>query len=156
MRALAFLTLAGFVALAGQTPPAAAADDKDNLQGKWKVSKLELPPDLAEAQAFADAIAKEIDFVVKDDVITATVPKEKEPGKATFKLDPTKTPKQIDITDATGKSKETIQAIYKFDGDTLLVAMPTDKSVPRPTEFKASGKKTDKGQVVVLHLKKAK
>ena len=49
----------------------------------------------------------------------------------TLKVDPTKTPKEIDATDSEGK---TILGIYKFDKDQFTVCFaPPDKQ--RPKEF---------------------
>ena len=52
-----------------------------------------------------------------------------------FTIDPTKTPKQIDILDETGtKNDKTKLGIYELDGDTYKFCLaPAGK--PRPTEF---------------------
>ncbi len=52
-----------------------------------------------------------------------------------FKIDQTKTPKEIDILDETGtKNDKTKLGIYEFDGDTYRYCLaPAGK--PRPTEF---------------------
>jgi uncharacterized protein (TIGR03067 family) len=61
--------------------------------------------------------------------------------KGTFKLDPTKTPKSIDVTfpPAEGKKKDqTLEGIYKFDGDTLEICFKSiNGNGKRPNEFKA-------------------
>ena len=52
-----------------------------------------------------------------------------------FKVDPAKTPKQLDIVSASGPNKgKTLRAIYKLEGDTFTycVALPGN---PRPTQF---------------------
>jgi len=55
----------------------------------------------------------------------------------TQKIDPSKSPKTIDVTMTEGPSKGTVMlGIYEIDGDTLKVCFdPTGKK--RPTEFKS-------------------
>jgi uncharacterized protein (TIGR03067 family) len=56
----------------------------------------------------------------------------------TQKIDPSKSPKTIDVTMSEGPSKgTTMLGIYEFDGDTLKACFdPTGKK--RPTEFKSA------------------
>jgi uncharacterized protein (TIGR03067 family) len=56
----------------------------------------------------------------------------------TQKMDPSKSPKTIDVTMTEGPSKGTVMlGIYEFDGDTLKVCFdPQGKQ--RPTEFKSA------------------
>jgi uncharacterized protein (TIGR03067 family) len=56
----------------------------------------------------------------------------------TQKLDPSKSPKTIDVTMLEGPSKGTVMlGIYEFDADTLKVCFdPEGKK--RPTEFKSA------------------
>ncbi len=49
----------------------------------------------------------------------------------TYKIDPTKKPKQIDMV----VENETVKGIYEIKGDTLRIC-GTAKGDPRPTEFK--------------------
>lgn len=167
--------------------PAPASDDLAALQGKWGVTGLEIefPPDSPAEQHKKDRKSMEdmlnaVEITVNSNLITATLPNKKEPGYAVFKLDASKSPKEVDFneSDAKGKilpSKEfanfdwktnqptykegpphTIKAIYKIEGDTLTVAAGMGKNPPRPTEFKAIPPKNSKepGGVSVVHLKK--
>ena len=56
-------------------------------------------------------------------------------ASGTFKIDPTKTPKEIDVMDESGvKNDKTKLGIYALDGDTYKYCLaPAGK--PRPTEF---------------------
>ena len=57
-----------------------------------------------------------------------------------FKIDETKTPKEIDIMDETGKKNDkTKLGIYELDGDKYKYCLaPAGK--PRPTEFTSKGR----------------
>ena len=61
----------------------------------------------------------------------------------TQKLDPSKSPKTIDVTMTEGPSKGTVMlGIYEIDGDTLKVCFDSEGK-KRPTEFKSvSGSQT--------------
>jgi uncharacterized protein (TIGR03067 family) len=61
----------------------------------------------------------------------------------TQKLDPSKSPKAIDVTITEGPTKGAVLlGIYEIDGDTLKVCFAPQRK-PRPTEFKsASGSQT--------------
>ena len=56
-------------------------------------------------------------------------------GSGTFRIDPKKTPKEIDILDESGMNDDkTKLGIYELDGDTYRYCLaPAGK--PRPTEF---------------------
>jgi uncharacterized protein (TIGR03067 family) len=58
-------------------------------------------------------------------------------AKGVFRIDATKTPKEIDILDETGKKNaKTKLGIYELDGDRYKFCLaPAGK--PRPTEFKS-------------------
>jgi uncharacterized protein (TIGR03067 family) len=58
----------------------------------------------------------------------------------TFRIDPAKNPKEIDLTSASdvpGAKGLTLPGIYKLDGDTLTVCRASGPEVKRPKEFKA-------------------
>jgi uncharacterized protein (TIGR03067 family) len=59
-------------------------------------------------------------------------------AEATFKIDPTKKPKTIDLHPKTAKG-QVVVGIYELEGDTLKICMPEPSTgKKRPTEF--SGK----------------
>src|SRR5262249_43942677 len=122
----------------------ARADDKADvekelkkLQGTWTFESVETGGKQLPAAEFKGmTVTFEGDkFTVKkgDEVIQA----------ATQKLDPSKSPKAIDVTVTEGLNKGAVMpGIYEIDGDTLKVCFdPEGKK--RPTEFKtASGSQT--------------
>jgi RNA polymerase sigma-70 factor (ECF subfamily) len=115
-----------------------AADEQKKLQGEWQVIEVELQ---GKKLTKDDAEAKAMRCVIKDDGFTfSTTAKAGRERKKTFKLDPTKTPKEIDLTSLDGQEKDqTAACIYKLDGDRLTICLPyfvKDPSV-RPKEFKA-------------------
>jgi uncharacterized protein (TIGR03067 family) len=126
----------GFAAAIG---PGALADDKANLeqevkkfQGTWTIESSETGGHALSADSLKDLVLTfEGDkHTVKngDEVIQV----------GTQKLDPSKSPKNIDVTLTDGPSKGALMlGIYEFDGDTLKVCFdPLGKK--RPTEFKSS------------------
>lgn len=167
MRRVAFVALV--IAIGGLMGcgNSASSDDLSRFQGTWAVVKVEYPAEFPEAarQETEDGI-KDTEVVISGEQITGIMPKkvgstEKETVKGSFKLDPSKSPHSIDITGtAEGKAEPTtIGGIYKFEGNTLVVAvaMGKDGFAGRPTEFKSITEKKDTPEarlVIVIHLKK--
>ena len=54
-------------------------------------------------------------------------------GEGTYRVDPGKTPKEIDLTDNSG----TRLGIYKLEGDQLTLCLTEPNRPSRPTEFTA-------------------
>ena len=105
-----------------------------------------------------DAEVKTMRFVIKDDGITLPSPTgDGKDRKKTFKVDPTKSPKEIDITSLDGQEKDqTAACIYKLDKDRLTICIPyftKDPSI-RPKEFKAGA--DDGIMLITLERVKAK
>lgn len=130
------------------------ADDKDDptkkdlkaLQGTWVTLKLvvdgKVLVDLKEPPKDEEAgtlTYNEHRWVLKLG--------DKELARGTSKLDPTKTPKQIDLIHESGPNKgKTLLGIYELDGDDYkgCVAAPGKK---RPTEFTST---EGSGQRIIL------
>ena len=92
LSAFAALTAVLVVAPAWSQPK----DDKAALQGTWKVTRMEFPPDLAEeGKAITEQVTKNVTIAVKDEAVTGTHAEKKETLKGSFKLVPGKTPKEI-------------------------------------------------------------
>jgi len=108
---------------------AAQAGDLETLQGTWKLSAWQ-----ADGKQLSEEHVEGGKLVLDGDHFTVTLP-----GKATStgtqKLDPTKQPKTIDITEEGGPNKgKTCLGVYEIDGDEFRVAFaPSGK--PRPTAF---------------------
>ncbi len=77
--------------------------------------------------------------------------------KATFKVDPSKDPKQFDAKGEEDGKEVKALGIYKFDGDRLTVCSVRGrgKELKRPKEFSTEGG-TEKAAVILVVLKKAK
>src|SRR5262245_11009724 len=105
--AVLVLSLAG--AAAQEKKDDAAAADLKAMVGKWKLEKAEL------GGQDALMLLKDLKFEITG------LGEEKDEG--TFTVDPSKSPKEMDIKSTGGPNKgKTIPAIYKLDGDTLTIA----------------------------------
>ncbi len=134
--AAAVLAVAGVGAAVGYERAVAATEadksDKDKIQGEWKVTSIKIgghePDD-------KDHILKS-PWVFKGDKLTF------EPFEADFKLDPSKDPKQIDVTIQKGPDGEKglmALGIYKLDGDKLTIHACHPGDGDRPTDFETTG-----------------
>lgn len=148
---------------------AGGSDDNARFQGSWAVASVDAPGDgpLPLKEIFADTV-----FTVSGNSVKLDT-KGKTDGQAVIKLDASKSPKEIDLTESDEKGttdprktiitvrdgkpeyretpRETFKGVYKFEGDALVVGLGGPGS-PRPTEFKPSGDKKD--SVIVITFKK--
>ena len=135
---IALVALVCTLVLTASSGTGARADDKAGVekelkkfQGTWTFESVETGGKEAPAANFKGiTVTFECDkYAVKkgDDVFEA----------ATLKLDPSKSPKTLDVTVAEGPNKGAVMlGIYEFSGDTLKVCFdPEGKK--RPTEFKS-------------------
>lgn len=143
----------GFRISSGQepkpAPPAAKrADEKtdlERLQGEWRCVDAEC----GGARAKKDDIAA-IRFAFEGDKFFGWQDGEKNEPRATFKLDPRKTPKDIDLVNTARKDNRTVLGIYSLEDGRLKLCMSGngDGSQPtRPTAFA-----TKAGEPVVLYV----
>jgi uncharacterized protein (TIGR03067 family)/prepilin-type processing-associated H-X9-DG protein len=103
-------------------------DDKQKLQGVWRVLSLEVGGKLAPAKEIAPA---KLIFVGDRLVVSADTAG----GEATFRLGFDKQPGQIDLT--TMPDKKSVIGIYRLEGDKLLLCFGEPDKGKRPTEFKS-------------------
>ena len=148
-------TLVAFFVCVGVPVRAAdpVADEVKKLQGEWQVIEVEARGKKATKD---DAEVKGMQFVIRDNELVARANGRDEREK-TFKVDPAKAPKEIDVTSLDGQEKDTTAAcIYKLEKDRLTICMPyfTKDPSKRPTEFKAGG--DDGLMLITLERIKAK
>ena len=106
----------------------AAADDKKLMEGTW----LPVTAEMA-GEKYPDQILKSMKLIIKGESYTVLVGKQTDEG--TTKLDPEKTPKQLDIKGTKGPNEgKTILAIYELKEDTLRVCYDLGGE-QRPAEF---------------------
>lgn len=128
MQTWTVVALAALVAFAGGDDiTQAIKKDRAALQGTWKVTES--------VSKGEKAPLEDLFLIFRGDAILI-----REEGKTaenfSYLLDPTKKPKEMDLTLKVGAQKGRIdRAIYKLDGDTLRICIQTDKGAPRPREF---------------------
>jgi uncharacterized protein (TIGR03067 family) len=109
-------------------------DDLENMKGDWTLVFTETNGKKLTAENF-----KEFTRKVTGNTYSVTI--ETEEGVQTIggkiKLDPTKSPKAIDVEITEGQAKgQTFRGIYKFEDDTQVICLAgPDKE--RPTKFDA-------------------
>jgi len=116
-----------------------ADKEQDLFQGTWQVIAFTEGGNKKD-----DNETAKLKLVVKSDAIT--LEDMGDAKHATFKMDSTKKPKQIDIIPEGGAEK--IEGIYELTGDTLKIC--AKKGGPRPTEFKSEAG----SETVLMELKR--
>ncbi len=138
--ALLFLCLTGSLFAADDPKDAAAKKESEKLVGTWKVTKAEHDgqPDKALMNAVT-TFAADGKFTAKFADGMA--------GDGTYKLDPSKKPKAIEIMMNFGANKgKSHEGIYALEGETLKICS-SDPGKPRPKEFAT---KADSGQMLFV------
>jgi uncharacterized protein (TIGR03067 family) len=147
MRLSCVCLLAAGVLPAVAAEPDPVSKDRKALQGEWAVEALEY-----NGKDYTDKY--KIAFACKDDVLTVQGDGavRKEYAKLTFKLDPSTTPKCVDLTVAGGVQKDAkLEGIYELKGDELRLCVKVFGS-DRPTEFKSPAG----ASIALLTLKRKK
>ena len=125
-------------------PPAdPAPDDRDRVQGLWRVVPAEIDP--AAGRQPDAIIRRDLEGRARVRIEADWIVIAREGGgwhrEFTYTLDPTADPKRIDMTETTRNGgRQHIPGIYKFDGDRLLICADTRGAGQRPTEFKGTAR----------------
>lgn len=140
--------------LAADSPEDAVKKEKEKLVGTWNVVSVE-----ANGQKVPGEAIKDFRFIFTADSLTRKKGEKAESG-AGYKLDPSKSPKWIDITGTTDGKERAVPAIYKLDGDTLTLCFRVDyKKNGKPSEVQKRPEKLDGGEgseQVLMVLKRGK
>src|SRR5262245_50318125 len=153
-RASALLLVAAGVALAGDSPTEEAVKkEKDKLIGTWKVVSVE-----ANGQQFPAEATQDFLFIFTAESLTRKRGGNAESG-AGYRLDPTKSPKWIDMTGTTDGKEQSVPALYALDRDTLTLCFRTDYKKPdgKLADVRPRPAKLDGGagsMQVLMHLKR--
>jgi uncharacterized protein (TIGR03067 family) len=132
---------------------AVSDDDKDKkkdidaLQGTWSIAVFK-----SDGQALPEDMVKEMKFAIKDNKYTLTV-KGEEAETGTFKLDPEKQVKTIDLDIQSGPDKGKKQVgIYTLKGDTFMFCFARPGETERPTKLES----TEENKATFSELKREK
>jgi uncharacterized protein (TIGR03067 family) len=141
MRIKAVVLLAVVFATAGVVAGGDAKGDLKKFEGTWSVVSLKKA-----GMEVPEGDVQQLRVTFSGEKITVKVGEMDIEG--TFKLDPSKKPKQIDVTIMDKKGL----GIYRFKKDGMLEVCAAEEGEERPTEFKSpEGSKT-----AVLLLKREK
>ncbi|HKR61800.1 MAG TPA: TIGR03067 domain-containing protein [Pyrinomonadaceae bacterium] len=119
-----------------------ASDDSDKIQGTWEVVSA-----ADNGRKTPANLTKDLELIITTDKMSYRL------GKKTtewsYKLDPSKQPKWIDLTDV----RETTLGIYELEGDTLKICFPEARKGERSTAFES---KPNSVNDVLIILKREK
>jgi uncharacterized protein (TIGR03067 family) len=147
MRLTFLLTLAVGLLGIGPAPTGGPANgDKERLQGTWVLRSVEAngtPLPLEEIQG--GKLLAQARLVVKGDGYTFTLAEGT--YAMTFRMDPEKKPRAIDMTITHGPEKgKTYHGIYELSGNTYKICRHAELDKPRPTAFVTT---RGSGQIIV-------
>jgi uncharacterized protein (TIGR03067 family) len=108
----------------------AAQADTETIQGTWSVVKA-----TKKGKEAPEEEIKQVRLIFKGNNVTVNDGKRDE--EATFKLDPAKKPKEIDITPGGGNADQAVPGIYEMTGDDLKICFSRPGG-ERPTNFDAT------------------
>jgi uncharacterized protein (TIGR03067 family) len=129
------MTMAAGLLLTGFGPHSAAGDKDDAvkkdmklLEGTWHMESFEINGKPLPAEK-----VKSIKVTIKGDRYSVDLGEKS--FELTFKIDPTKKPKAIDLTMAMGDEKAVTHGIYEVSADTFKICRTTEAGKDRPTAF---------------------
>jgi uncharacterized protein (TIGR03067 family) len=113
--------------LAVRTGFADNAADQEKFQGVWQRVSIVDDGKKVEGAETGSVVFSGSEYTLKDGNTVKS--------KGTYKLDASKTPKELDVMPGAGPNKgKTLKAIYKFDGDQLIYCI-AGPDLDRPKEF---------------------
>jgi uncharacterized protein (TIGR03067 family) len=127
------VVLLPFLAIVADAAPDTVKKELEKFRGSWRYGSMEM-----EGTAMPQESLKDAKLVCDGDHFTFS-----EPGmthRGTFRIDPTKAPKTIDVVFTEGPNKgETLLGIYELEGDTYRVCLATPgKERPKALVSKAN------------------
>ncbi|HEY7155708.1 MAG TPA: TIGR03067 domain-containing protein [Gemmataceae bacterium] len=142
MKAKSLLVLVGFALLVAAEPARDdAAVDLKKLQGTWIMAELEI-----NGQQVPEEKRKDTILVLKNDKYIIKI--KNKTYETTFKLDPSKDPKEIDMFFPDGPNAPKVsKGIYRLDGDTFQLCRAQAPGEDRPRDFVTTA---DSGLFVVV------
>ncbi len=145
MRRSILLLIAAGCLTAADSAKEGVAKELEKFRGTWKYTSME-----QDGRPVPEAQYRAARLTIKGDRFTFALGDSTSHG--TFKVDPAKKPKAIDITFTDGPDKgKTIQGVYEVTGDTYKVCLGS-KANDRPKELAS---KADTGHVLAV-LKRVK
>jgi uncharacterized protein (TIGR03067 family) len=131
--------MAGLVVLISAVSAQEQTDDFKKLQGTWALVSVE-----PVAKKLSQEDLDRIKFIFKDTSLTITglIPKDSDPkkykGVESFKIDPSKKPKEIDLKLTDGDVR---LGLYELDGDNLKICFGIERM--RPTKVAVDPSRKD-------------
>jgi uncharacterized protein (TIGR03067 family) len=111
----------------------AAKKDLTAMQGTWTLASMEVDGKAVEADKL-----KSTTLTIKDGKYTLLARQQQHEVELT--LDPSKTPKAIDMKFLDGPNKDRVgRGIYQIEGKTLKICRGLDPQQDRPESFKTEG-----------------
>lgn len=157
MRTTAFLLLALLASVGCKnTDPTQPAKEAAGIEGTYLLTGIDMFGEKVPDDEIASGPEGERTATISKDTIRLPLLSMGDKGKErvmTYKLDPSKTPAEIQLTRANLKGEmKTIYGIYKLEGDTLtLLVTSGEGETYRPKEFKTRPKSLD--MMIVLKKK---
>jgi uncharacterized protein (TIGR03067 family) len=133
MTSFRWLVAACALALVGADGPEdLARKELGKFQGSWVAESIQIGP-----KKTPDEALKSFRLVVEGDSWIVKTPGEK---KSKLRLDPSKSPKHLDLVDEIGGKERITKCIYEFKDDTLSVCRPyMQMNADRPAKIQAGG-----------------
>ncbi|MFO0889585.1 MAG: TIGR03067 domain-containing protein [Isosphaeraceae bacterium] len=109
--------------------------ERDLLGGNWRIESIEddgekLAGDLIRAKIAEDGVVR---IGVRG--LSIISPRDEQKHLWAYRIDPTRTPKHIDVTT---QFDAILKGIYTFEGDRLVICVAKTEEAPRPVDFDAS------------------